>query len=157
MQNLYSFNNIFEHSNARYLSSDQLAHEFVWTPIFEQLITNKNHVILGSRGSGKTALVKMLSHECLSQLEHPKAKDIIDSKSFIATYLPLKVEWVSSISNIDDEHELFKWSMNISSCARFIDTIKSCINSYIQGDVNRVIVENKISKKLSQLWLNEKL
>lgn len=157
MQNLYSFNNIFEHSNARYLSSDQLAHEFVWTPVFEQLITNKNHVILGSRGSGKTALVKMLSHECLSQLDHPKAKHIIDSKSFIATYLPLKVQWVSYISSIDDEHELFKWSMNISSCARFIDTIKSCIQSYVQGDVHRVIAENEISKKLSKLWLDEPL
>ncbi|WP_458256300.1 ORC-CDC6 family AAA ATPase, partial [Aeromonas hydrophila] len=47
MHNLYSFNNIFEHSNARYLSSEQLAHEFVWTSVFESLITNKNHVILG--------------------------------------------------------------------------------------------------------------
>ncbi|WP_217557327.1 ORC-CDC6 family AAA ATPase [Vibrio metschnikovii] len=157
MQNLYSFNNIFEHSNARYLSSDQLAHEFVWTPVFEQLITNKNHVILGSRGSGKTALVKMLSHECLAQLDHEKAKAVIESKSFIATYLPLKVEWVSSISDIDEKHNLFIWSMNISSCARFIDTVKSCIHCYITNDVNRVIVENKFAKKLSSLWLNQNL
>ncbi len=157
MQNLYSFNNIFEHSNARYLSSDQLAYEFVWTPIFEQLITNKNHVILGSRGSGKTALVKMLSHECLSQLDHESARKIIKSKSFIATYLPLKVEWVKSISDIDSNNNLFIWSMNISSCARFIDTVKSCINCYIDDDIERVIVENKISKKLSSLWLNTSL
>ncbi|CAK3889215.1 ATP-binding protein [Vibrio crassostreae] len=157
MHNLYSFNNIFEHSNARYLSSDQLAHEFVWTPIFESLVTNKNHVILGSRGSGKTALVKMLSHECLSQLDHPKARDIIDSKSFIATYLPLKVEWVSSISDIDDENSLFVWSLNISSCARFIDTVNSCLNSYIDQPVERVIVENKIAMKISQIWLGKEV
>lgn len=155
MQNLFSFNNIFEHSNARYLSSEQLAHEFVWTPIFEQLITNKNHVILGSRGSGKTALAKMLSHECLSQLNHDKAKEIIESKSFIATYLPLKVEWVSSISDIDDEHNLFKWCLNISSCARFIDTIKSCIHCYVKTDIERVITEKNIAQKISSLWLNE--
>lgn len=157
MRNLYSFNNIFEHSNARYLSSDQLAHEFVWTPVFESLLTNKHHVILGSRGSGKTALVKMLSHECLAQLPHAKAREIIQSRSFIATYLPLKVEWVSSISDIDQDNSLFIWSINISSCARFIDTIKSCLSSYIDCPINRVISENNIAKKISDCWLNKKL
>ncbi len=157
VHNLYSFNNIFEHSNARYLSSEQLAHEFVWTSVFESLITNKNHVILGSRGSGKTALVKMLSHECLSQLNHPKAFDIIQNKSFIATYLPLKVEWVISISDIDDDNQLFLWSLNLSSCARFIDTIKSCLHSYIKDPIQRAIKENKISTKLSSCWLNKEL
>ncbi|MEL4408690.1 MULTISPECIES: hypothetical protein [Shewanella] len=157
MHNLFGFNNIFEHSNARYFTSNQLAEEFVWTPAFESLISNKNHIILGSRGSGKTALIKMLSHECLTKLNDDKAKQVIDERSFIATYIPLKVEWVNSIGDIDDNNQLFKWSLNLSSCARFLDTIRSCLHSYIEDEVDRIVKEKAICNKISELWLSKKL
>ncbi|HIE4011934.1 TPA: hypothetical protein ACXNH5_003950 [Serratia marcescens] len=157
MHNLFGFNNIFEHSNARYFTSNQLAEEFVWTPAFESLISNKNHIILGSRGSGKTALIKMLSHECLTKLNDKKAKKIIDERSFIATYIPLKVEWVNSIGDIDDNNQLFKWSLNLSSCARFLDTIRSCLHSYIDDEIDRILKEKSICNKISELWLSRKL
>ncbi|HCU0892558.1 TPA: hypothetical protein SMF84_002372 [Serratia marcescens] len=157
MHNLFGFNNIFEHSNARYFTSNQLAEEFVWTPAFESLISNKNHIILGSRGSGKTALIKMLSHECLTKLNDEKARKIIDDRSFIATYIPLKVEWVNSIGDIDDNNQLFKWSLNLSSCARFLDTIRSCLHSYIDDEIDRILKEKSICNKISELWLSKKL
>ncbi|MDU3905269.1 MAG: hypothetical protein E7G85_09820 [Citrobacter portucalensis] len=157
MHNLFGFNNIFEHSNARYFTSDQLAEEFVWTPAFESLISNKNHIILGSRGSGKTALIKMLSHECLTKLNDEKARKIIEQRSFIATYIPLKVEWVNSIGDIDDNNLLFKWSLNLSSCARFLDTIRSCLHSYVEDEIDRIIKEKSICNKISELWLSKKL
>lgn len=150
--------NIFEHSNARYYNSEQLASEFVWTYSFERLISSKNHIVLGSRGSGKTAIIKMLSHEFLSRLEEDRAKEIIDGNKFIATYIPLKVEWVNSIKEItnNDEH-LFKWCLNLSSCARFIDTIKSVIRSNIKGSIEKVLVEEKISSQISKVWLSKEL
>lgn len=157
MHNLFGFNNIFEHSNARYLSSEQLADEFVWMPSFESLISNKNHIVLGSRGSGKTALIKMLSHECLTKLNDEKAKQIIKEKSFIATYIPLKVEWVNSIGDIDENDVLFKWSLNLSSCARFLDTVRSCLDTYVDDDVVRIVKEKKIANKVSELWLSKSI
>ncbi|WP_129678768.1 ORC-CDC6 family AAA ATPase [Klebsiella variicola] len=157
MHNLFGFNNIFEHSNARYFTSNQLAEEFVWTPAFESLISNKNHIILGSRGSGKTALIKMLSHECLTKLNDEKARKIINERSFIATYIPLKVEWVNSIGDIDDNNQLFRWSLNLSSCARFLDTIRSCLHSYVENEIDRIIKEKAICNKISELWLSKKL
>ncbi|EPL1867603.1 hypothetical protein M0K75_002704, partial [Enterobacter hormaechei] len=89
--NLSELSSLFENSNARGLNTNQLAKEFIWTESFEALFTSQNQVILGSRGSGKTALVKMLAHENLSKLGefYPKAKDLIDSRNFIATYVPL--------------------------------------------------------------------
>ncbi|WP_430626903.1 hypothetical protein [Vibrio campbellii] len=113
--------------------------------------------MLGSRGSGKTALIKMLSHECLTKLNDKKAQQIIDERSFIATYIPLKVEWVNSIGDIDDNNQLFKWSLNLSSCARFLDTIRSCLYSYVQDEIDRIIKEKAICNKISELWLSKKL
>ncbi|MGR5160015.1 ORC-CDC6 family AAA ATPase [Vibrio owensii] len=158
MNNIIELNSIFEHSNARYYSSQQLANEFVWTYSFERLLSNKNHIVLGSRGSGKTALIKMLSHEYLSKLDHPQAKSIIDSNSFIATYIPLKVEWVNSIKSVSqDDDLLFTWCLNLSSCARFIDTIKSLIKTNIQENIDRVLTEESISVLISEIWLDKSL
>lgn len=101
--NFSELSTLFENSNARGLNTNQLANEFIWTESFEALFTSQNQVILGSRGSGKTALVKMLAHENLSKLAsfYPKAKAIIDEKNFIATYVPLRVEWVNSLNNYE--------------------------------------------------------
>lgn len=158
MKTSFSSSNVFEHSNARYLSGTQLADEFVWTNSFDKLISTKNHIVLGSRGSGKTALIKMLSHECLAQLDYPKAKKLINERSFIATYIPLKVEWVNSINSIENaEQSLFKWSLNLSSCARFIDTIRSCLSTMISDNVERAITEKNISEKVSEFWFSKKI
>lgn len=158
MKTSFSSNNVFEHSNARYLTGSQLANEFVWTNSFDKLISTKNHIVLGSRGSGKTALIKMLSHECLSQLDYPKAKKLIEEGSFIATYIPLKVEWVNSIKSIEsDDQSLFQWSLNLSSCARFIDTIRSCLLTMISDDVERVMKEKSIAEQVSEFWFSKKL
>ncbi|UMM06086.1 hypothetical protein MKR81_18830 [Vibrio campbellii] len=99
----------------------------------------------------------MLSHECLTKLNDKKAQQIIDERSFIATYIPLKVEWVNSIGDIDDNNQLFKWSLNLSSCARFLDTIRSCLYSYVQDEIDRIIKEKAICNKISELWLSKKL
>jgi len=158
MDSLIEFNSIFEHSNARYYTSYQLANEFVWTHSFERLISNKNHIVLGSRGSGKTALIKMLSHEYLSKLENDTAKQIIENNSFIATYIPLKVEWVNSIKSFSsDDSSLFKWCLNLSSCSRFIDTVRSVINCNVKNKIDRIIQEEKISRSISDVWLSESL
>ncbi len=151
---------IFESSNARSLSSNQLTSEFVWTDSFGCLFSEQNQMILGSRGSGKTALIKMLAHENLCKLasRYELAKDVIENKKFIATYVPLKVEWVNSLSNFEnDKDEYFIWSLNLSLCARLLDTIKSCIEEYYSNEVEKLRVERLISKSISEFWFESKV
>ncbi|AYN28500.1 hypothetical protein D8682_16880 [Buttiauxella sp. 3AFRM03] len=155
--NFSELSSLFESSNARGLNSNQLANEFIWTESFESLFSSQNQVILGSRGSGKTALVKMLAHENLSKLAsfYPKAKQHIESKDFIATYVPLKVEWVNSLNNYEEKKdEYFVWSLNLSLCAKLLDTIRSCIDVYIEDDIEQLIAERDISIEISQLWFS---
>ncbi|CAH7103881.1 conserved hypothetical protein [Vibrio chagasii] len=163
-----NFKNVFEASNARDFSSNQLVNEFIWTDSFSELLySTKNQVVLGSRGSGKTALVKMLSHQNLRKLANKpltlsdrqekknikEAQKIIQDKSLIATYVPLKVEWVNSLENYEDaKDKYFIWSLNLATCARLIDTAKSCIGAYVQDEVEAALKQRDICKSLSRLW-----
>ena len=79
---------IFESSNARTIGAKQLSDEFIWTDSFSEILTENNQVILGSRGSGITALVKMLSHSNLRRIPDLRARKIVQEKSIIATYVP---------------------------------------------------------------------
>lgn len=156
--NYNELSSLFENSNARGLTNNQLAHEFIWTESFESLFTEQNQVILGSRGSGKTALVKMLSHESLSKLanNYVKAKIIIDSKKFVATYVPLRVEWVNSLNNYEvKKDEYFIWSLNLSLCARLLDTIRSCIDHYYDDEIEQLYLERTICNKISDIWFSD--
>ncbi|ENU1223599.1 hypothetical protein ACFGU3_003461 [Enterobacter hormaechei] len=156
--NFSELSTLFENSNARGLNTNQLANEFIWTESFEALFTSQNQVILGSRGSGKTALVKMLAHENLSKLAsfYPKAKAIIDEKNFIATYVPLRVEWVNSLNNYElKKEEYFIWSLNLSLCAKLLDTIRSCIDSYIEDEIEQLFVERDICLAISEVWFTD--
>lgn len=149
---------IFESSNARGLNSNQLASEFIWTESFQSLFSDQNQVILGSRGSGKTALIKMLSHDNLSKLStrYPQAKKCIDSKEFIATYVPLRVEWVNSLNNYRNRNDdYFIWSLNLSLCAHLLDTIRSCLDFYIKDDIQQLVIEKNICLEISDIWFSD--
>ncbi len=154
--------NLFEVENAKNLSPEDLSRTFVVTKDFTRLLSRKHHIVLGSRGSGKTAMVRMLSHGLLRNLSDKWAKKIIDSKEFIGIYVPTKLEWVGSLKNkpwkTEEDNELFfQWRLNITSCQAFITTLKSCIREYSGGDIHAIENEIKISKLLSNLYFkNEK-
>src|SRR4051812_27427750 len=90
---------LFEVNNARTQSVEEVAKTFSPPDSFWRLVLAKNHVILGSRGSGKTAVIRMLSHEHLALMEHPKAKELIAERLLIGTYVPMRAEWVSTLKN----------------------------------------------------------
>lgn len=148
----------FESANARDHNPEVLTSQFVWTDFFERLITTKNHIVLGARGSGKTALVKMLSHEYLSKYDHPRARQIIASKKFIGIYVPMRLDWVGGLKNKPwlsegDAEKYFQWRLNIVCCAALIGTLKSCIHSFISSSDERLLADNSLSKSLCKAWL----
>ena len=151
------FYSVFESSNARYIDPRVLSNDFVWTDSFSRLISNTNHVILGARGSGKTMMAKMLSHNHLSLVEDRKAEKIIKDKSFIGIYLPLRVEWISAViknswKSEEEEIKQFCWCLNLAACSRLIPTLRSCVRSYYNKSEDAVLVEKKICIELSKIW-----
>lgn len=153
---------LFEVDNARNLTTGELVRTFVPTDNFWRLISSKNQIILGSRGSGKTALAKMVSHSHLSRLDSDYAKKVISGQKFIGLYVSTKTEWVGALKNkgwqSEEERErFFQWKMNISTCLSLLVTLKSCLKSFIGDLEKRVRTERQIIVELSKLWShNEK-
>jgi len=69
----------------------KIATTFLPTKSFWRLLSAKNHVILGARGSGKTAIARMLALPQLSRFKDSRAKRIVRSKAFIGVYVPRKL------------------------------------------------------------------
>lgn len=151
--------NVFELSNARDMTASQLASEFIWTDTFERLFSKRNQIILGARGTGKTAFAKMLSFDCLSKFDDKRALNKINQKSFIATFIPFKPEFLSKLKTIPAEGTqsdiFFIWGVNLSSCSRFIATAKFCLKEYSSSTFDYVSLERKLSIELSKIWLDE--
>ena len=93
--------NLFEVDNARNLSMQEQVETFIPTQSFWRLLSAKHHVLLGTRGHGKTALVKMLSHNHLALLaqsgNEPRVESAIRNQEFIGIYVPTRLEWVGGL------------------------------------------------------------
>jgi hypothetical protein len=149
--------NLFEIENARNLTRDELVATFVATPVFWRLLSAKNHVVLGSRGSGKTALAKMLSHDHLAQMDDERARQIIAAKAFIGIYVPTTLEWVGGLKNKPwqterEKEEFFQWRLNVSTCLAFLTTIRSCLNTYTRSKGDRARLEQTLIAKIAESW-----
>lgn len=152
--------NLFEIDNARNLSRDELVATFVPIKAFERLLSAKNHIVLGSRGSGKTALAKILSHDHLSKLNDSLASDAVRTKAFIGIYVPTKLEWVGGLKNKPwqterEKEEFFQWRLNLSTCMAFLNTLRSCLDSYVTNVGQRAKAEAELINQIGKSWLDE--
>ncbi len=151
---------LFEADNARALTSREVASTFVPTKSFWRLLSAKNHIVFGARGSGKTALARMLSHENLSLFDNDSAKDIINKKSLIGIYVPMRMEWVGGLNNkpwqtAEMREDFFSWRLNISTCLAFLTTVTSCIRAYLPEGRPRAEMERSIAAALGEGWLHD--
>lgn len=154
--------NLFEVENARNLSPSEVVKTFVPTKSFWRLLSPKNHIVLGARGSGKTELVRMLAHDHLSKFNDKRAREIIRQKEFIGIYVPTRLEWVGGLKNKQWQTEaeaevFFQWRLNISTCAAFLVTLRSCLDTYISNYGDRARVERDLAKALYKTWSDDDL
>lgn len=152
--------NLFEIENARSLTVDEVVKTFVPTQSFWRMLSAKHHVLLGSRGSGKTAIAKMLSHDHLARWDDERAGAAVASRAFIGIYLPTRLEWVRSIQNPiwkndDEKRAYFCWRVNIATALAFLNTIRSCLDTYLPDKGTRARSEEDLCDSLSRIWFPE--
>ena len=151
--------NLFEVDNARYLSTEEVVRTFVATDSLWRLISSKNHIVLGARGSGKTALLRMLAHSHLSRYPITRAKKIIESRSFIGFYLPAKADWVGGLKNkmwlnANEKEAIFNWRLNLASCISLATALESCLRTYFPDLGAQMRAEESLVNGLAGAWID---
>lgn len=114
-------------------------------------------MILGSRGSGKTALARMLSHSHLSKLKSRTARNLIKNRELIGVYVPTNLEWVGALKNKSwgdgiEAEELFQWRLNLATCIAFLHTATSCLEQYVEDIREKILNERKLVELLKKEW-----
>jgi len=150
--------NLLKVENASNLSRDELVRTFVVTPDYLELLNPVNHVVLGARGSGKTVLLRMLSHDHMSQVDDDRVRPTVRDCSLIGIYVQMDATWVSGLKNKpwqteEEQERYFQWRLNLSACIALTDTIGSCLREYVSDVGDRASKELDIVAKLSEAWL----
>lgn len=152
----------FATDNAKQMALEDTVRYFIPPNEFSSLFAPKNHILLGSRGSGKTTWVRMLAHDHVSLAAKEQttrtdyARDALE-RNLIGIYVPASAAFTGALRNkpwqTEEESELyFVWRLNLQSCSALTHIIDSCIDQYIAPGKIRAQVQTDICRALSATW-----
>ncbi len=158
MVNNYNGENPFNDSQSRNFSDDKVINEFYPTSIFWSLFNDQHEILLGTRGSGKTFLLKMMRYSMLKKISDPRAQKIVEEKNFIALYVPMNMEFVGSFSyrDIPEDYQIpfFQFSFNCLLAESLITELLSILDED-KDDLERFRKNNQLAKSINIIWFND--
>ena len=115
--------------NSRYLSYQEIAQEFVLTKNFQELTKSCHSVLLGTRGCGKTTMLKMLHPLSVREYQKIYTEFKLD---FYGVYIPADRQWSIILEQLNKEtqnvafyEKVSKALVNVNILLAFIDTLKT--------------------------------
>jgi hypothetical protein len=154
-----SLANPFADSQARNYSDERFLTEFCPISKYWSLFNDQHEILAGTRGCGKTILLKMMRYSMLSKLTDERAKKLASEKKFIAFYVPLHLEYIKKLSNstlLDDAKiSWFCFSFNCLLAQSVIIELTAILNDLIVDDLKRVELEYTLSKRIDDFWAIE--
>lgn len=148
--------NPFREAQARAGSGAGILSEFYPTSTFWSLFNDQHEILLGTRGSGKTYLLRMMTYSLLRRLDHDSAREIIKNRSFIAFYLPLHLEFLASLPGrkLHDELRLgwFQFAFNCAAAKSLLTEVAAVVSDTFQDATERLLAEGKIIRLCTALW-----
>lgn len=155
----YQGPNPFSDSQARNFSDLKVSKEFYPISNFWSLFNDQHEVLLGSRGCGKTFLLKMMRYSMLKKISDPNAEELIKSKEFISIYVPMHLEFVTPFNDpslsAEQQIIIFQIEFNCIVAESLIVELKSLLEE-IEDPIERVKKSSKIVEALNEIWFNEK-
>lgn len=150
--------NPFSDSQARNFSDAKLINEFCPISNYWSLFNDQHEVLLGTRGSGKTFLLKMMRYSMLKLIQDPRAKEIADRKEYIALYVPMYLEFVthltSSASSEEKQIQLFQFAFNCLLAQSMLVELKEILSE----EPNKVKWAKKnfeLASELNSCWFDD--
>ena len=141
--------NPFRDSQSKMYGDEKIAAEFSPTTTFWSLFNEQHEILLGSRGSGKTVLLRMLSFSCLRQYAEkngdPAAVEYVRNKRFIGFYIPMHLEFAAGLPDGSASEEegvaYFQFAFNCMAAQSLLDQVGSLL----------IVAENDSKERLRQL------
>lgn len=156
----YQGNNPFTDSQGRNFSDKKIQREFCPISKFWSLYNDHHEILMGTRGSGKTFLLKMMRRSMLQRIEHEKAKELVSEEQYIAYYVPMHMETMASLSADDIPEErkiiLFKFIFNCLLACSIIEETNIWLEKIV-GLSERYDKNILLTAQLYKAWFpNEK-
>ena len=151
----YKGPNPFSDSQARNFSDIKVVDEFYPISKFWTLFNDQHEILLGTRGSGKTFLLKMMRCSMLKKIQDPKAQKIVKDKEFIAIYVPMHLEFVASFNNPklkeDIQATFFQFGFNCKLAEALITELNSIIED-VEDKIERAKIMVALVEYLDRAW-----
>jgi len=148
--------NPFRESQARSGSAAEIVSEFFPTSTFWSLFNHQHEILLGTRGSGKTYLLRMMSYSLLRRFDHATAKEYVKNASFIGFYVPLHLEFLASLAgkNCPDENRLgyFQFAFNCAAAKALLTEVKTLLQDRFPDARERLLAEAKVIRLCVSIW-----
>jgi len=156
----YKGGNPFQESQARTYGDDKIIAEFFPTSFFWSLFNEQHEILLGTRGSGKTILLKMLTYSCLRRFDNPQARDYVAKKSFLGFYVPLHLEFIASLPGMEaSEAErllYFQLAFNCITAKSLLTQVADILNNTEEDPKKRLKKEAQIVDHIAPMWCPDK-
>lgn len=154
----YEGHNPFSDSQARNFSDKKLYEEFYPTSNYWTMFNDQHEIIMGTRGSGKTFLLKMMRYSMLKRINDPRAKQLVEEKRFIAVYVPMHLEFVVPFNNIDLPSDMkismFQIAFNCFLSQSLLVEIKA-MSEEITDVKKRMITQVRLLNSLYKMWFGK--
>ena len=151
----YTGNNPFSDVQGRNYSDPGISAEFIPTSIFWTLFNNHHEILLGTRGCGKTFLLKMMRRSMVAKINHDLARKIINENIYHPLYVPMHMETVSALNDkrINDERKiiLFKCIFNALLAESMIDELIDYLERNYEKK-EQMEINARIALKILQTW-----
>ncbi len=150
--------NPFSDSQARNFSDQKVFAEFYPITLFWTLFNDQHEVLLGTRGSGKTFLLKMMRYSMLKRINDDKARALVKEKKYIAVYVPMHLEFVLPFNNKKLEEEkmikLFQVAFNCYLSESLLTEVKFMVED-IEDELERIKSQISIIRDLEEIWFGK--
>lgn len=153
----YDGPNPFSDSQPRNYSDTKILNEFYPTSCFWSLFNDQHEVLLGSRGSGKTYLLKAMRRSMLKKIRDPKSEEIVKSKEFIALYVPMHLEVLSEFKKLEFHPDrliiVFQFFFNCLLAEAVIQELADILNDE-EDEFKAIKLEGSLARQLDFAWFN---
>lgn len=99
MSNEAAVSPFFGAYNARHINAEEVAHQFVPSTKFWELIALRNSLLIGPRGSGKTHLLKMLQPKALAAWRGDEGETARSKMDYWSVFTPADINWKTQVEN----------------------------------------------------------